>query len=153
MKGPPDGPHLLEPPRPRSLRHERPASDDPRILPHAPPLGGIAREEFGRALQIGGTADHVHGLILLRTDVAVADAMRTWKSLSSGWVHKTFPAEQDFAWQNGYAAFSVSRSNAEQVKKYIGDQESHHRKQTFEEEFLALLDRHGIEYDPRSVWD
>jgi REP element-mobilizing transposase RayT len=116
-------------------------------------LGGIAREEFGRALQIGGTADHVHGLILLRTDVAVADAMRAWKSLSSGWVHKTFSGEGDFVWQNGYAAFSVSESNADQVKRYIVNQESHHRKQTFEEEFLALLERHGIEYDPRSVWD
>jgi len=116
-------------------------------------LGGIAREEFGRALQIGGAADHVHGLIVLRTDVAVADAMRIWKSLSSGWIHKTFPDEQDFAWQKGYAVFSVSESNAEQVKAYIANQESHHRKQTFEEEYLALLERHGIQYDSRFVWD
>jgi REP element-mobilizing transposase RayT len=116
-------------------------------------LGGVACQEFGPALAIGGTADHVHGLILMRTDVAVADAMRKWKSLSSGWVHKTFPAEQDFACQNGYAAFIVSQSNADQVKRYIANQKSHHKKQTFEEEFLALLDRHGIEYDPRLVWD
>lgn len=116
-------------------------------------LGGIAREEFGRALQIGGAADHVHGLIVLLTDVAVSDAMRIWKSLSSGWIHKTFSDEQDFAWQNGYAVFSVSESNAEQVKAYIANQESHHRKQTFEEEYLALLERHGIQYDSRFVWD
>ena len=89
----------------------------------------------------------------MRTDVAVADAMRAWKSLSSGWVHKTFPAERDFAWQNGYAAFSVSESNADEAQRYIANQESHHRKQTFEEEFLALLKRHGIEYDPRFVRD
>ena len=68
-------------------------------------------------------------------------------------MHETFPAEADFAWQEGYAAFSVSRSNLSRVAAYIEKQEEHHRKMTFEEEFVALLKRHGIPYDPRYVWD
>ena len=116
-------------------------------------MSGIARQEFGQALRIGGTEDHLHALLLLRADVSIADAMRKWKSLSSGWVHKTFPQTTDFAWQSGYGAFSVSESQKDGVIGYIERQASHHRKVTFEEEFLRFLDRHGIEYDPRHVWD
>jgi putative transposase len=116
-------------------------------------MSGIARAEFGRALCIGGTANHVHGLIVLTTDVSVAEAVRKWKSLSSKWAHETFPDSQDFAWQSGYGAFSVSRSNVPKVAGYIERQAEHHRKVTFEEEFVAFLERHGIEYDPRYVWD
>ena len=116
-------------------------------------MSGIARTEFGRALCIGGTPNHAHGLIVLTTDVSVAEAVRKWKSISSKWVHETFPEDQDFAWQSGYGAFSVSRSNVHEVAGYIERQVEHHRKVTFEEEFVAFLNRHGIEYDPRYVWD
>jgi putative transposase len=116
-------------------------------------MSGIARTEFGRALCIGGTLDHVHGLIVLTTDVSVAEAVRKWKSLSSKWAHETFPDAQDFAWQSGYGAFSVSRSNVPKVAGYIERQAEHHKKVTFEEEFVAFLKSHGIEYDPRYVWD
>ena len=116
-------------------------------------LGGIARKEFGRSLIIGGTADHVHGLLSIRPAVSVAEAMRKSKSLSSGWVHETFPERRDFAWQEGYGAFSVSPSSAEKVKRYIERQESHHRRMTFKEEFIALLERHNIPYDERYIWD
>ena len=83
----------------------------------------------------------------------MAEAVRKWKSISSKWVHETFPEDQDFAWQSGYGAFSVSRSNVHEVAGYIERQVEHHRKVTFEEEFVAFLNRHGIEYDPRYVWD
>ena len=115
-------------------------------------MGGIARGEFGRALVVGGTENHVHALLSFGTTVSVAEAMRKWKSLSSGWVHETFPAEADFAWQEGYGAFSVSRSGADKVIRYIEVQAEHHKRLTFEEEFVALLEQHGIEYDPERIW-
>jgi len=116
-------------------------------------LGGLTRKEFGAALAVGGTADHVHGLLVLRPDVAVAQAAQRWKSLSSGWIHRTFPEAKQFAWQVGYGAFSVSPSNRAAVLKYIGGQAAHHKKTTFEEEFLAFLKKHDIEYDPQHVFD
>ncbi len=102
-------------------------------------LGGVARNEFGRALEIGGTADHLHALISLNRDLSIADAMCKWKSLSSGWVRRTFSEHQAFGWQPGYGAFSVSQSNAGAVRAYIARQEEHHRRVTFEEEYRAFL--------------
>lgn len=116
-------------------------------------MAGIARHEFGRVIEIGGTADHLYGPIVLRTNVSVAEAMRKWKSLSSGWVHKTFPNHEGFAWQAGYGVFSVSQSAIEDVRAYIGRQEEHHRRVTFEEEFRAFLDRHEIPYDRNHLLD
>lgn len=116
-------------------------------------LGGIAREEFGRALRVGGTENHVHGLIVLRPSISVSDAMMKWKSLSSGWLHETFPGAGEFGWQNGYGAFSVSESNAKRVIQYIDGQAAHHKEVSFEDEFIRFLERHGIQYDPRYVWD
>ena len=116
-------------------------------------MAGLARNEFGRALAIGGTEDHVHGLLSLRTDVSIAEAMRKWKSLSSGWVGKTFALRSPFHWQSGYAAFTVSHSLTARVSRYINSQAEHHRKKTFEEEFIAFLEAHGVEYDPNNLWD
>jgi len=116
-------------------------------------LAGVAKHEFGHAVEIGGTPDHVHALLSLRTDVSLAEAMRKWKSLSSGWVHKTFPKRQAFAWQSGYAAFSVSQSAVDDVRAYIARQEEHHRHVTFEKELRAFLGRHGIAYDPDHMLD
>jgi putative transposase len=114
---------------------------------------GIGRGEFGKVLCVGGTANHVHGLVSLDTTIAIADAMRVWKAGSSGWVNKTFALDEPFGWQSGYGAFSVSKSATDEVIAYIRNQEEHHRHRTFEHEFLAFLERHGIEYDPRYVWD
>ena len=115
-------------------------------------MGGIARGEFGRTLIVGGAADHVHGLVSLHAAVSAAEAMRKWKSLSSKWVHETFPERVDFAWQEGYGAFSVSPSNTDAVMEYIRGQEEHHRRITFEEEFIALLARHGMAHEAERVW-
>jgi putative transposase len=116
-------------------------------------MAGAARKEFGRALDIGGTEDHVHAILSLRTDISVAEAMQKWKSLSSGWTHKTFSEHRAFAWQAGYGAFSVSQSAIDAVRAYIAGQAEHHRRVTFEEELRAFLDRHGIPYDPAHVVD
>jgi putative transposase len=111
-------------------------------------MAGIAKNEFGRVIEVGGTGDHVHVLLSLRATVSVAEAVRKLKSLSSGWVHSAFPDEAAFGWQTGYAAFTVSESNAESVAKYIRNQDKHHARQAFSEEFAALLRKHGI--DPES---
>ena len=116
-------------------------------------LCGLGREEFGRAIKVGGAADHIHGLISIRTDIAVAQAMSRWKSLATGWVHKTVAEAGDFAWQSGYGAFSVSQSNVGDVVKYIEKQAEHHARMTFQEEFMEFLRRHPIEFDPGHVWD
>ena len=116
-------------------------------------MSGIVRNHDGRLIGIGGTEDHVHMLVELNGATAVADAMRVVKTNSSKWVHETFPERQAFAWQVGYAAFSVSPSGVQAVIDYIDTQESHHRTRTFKEELRAFLDRHGVSYDERYIWD
>ncbi len=114
-------------------------------------MGGLAKEEFGLAMIIGGTDNHIHGLLSLRPDVSVSKAMERWKSLATGWFKKTIPEASDFGWQRGYSAFSVSRSQVERVVEYIARQAEHHRVMTFEEEFARLLEAHGIEMPGASV--
>ncbi len=120
-----------------------------RLLPY---MGGIVRELGGNALAINGTEDHVHLLMLLPATESMADAMRVVKTNSSRWIHETWTSKKMFAWQTGYAAFSVSRSGREEVARYIENQEEHHRRMTFEEEYVAFLERHGIAYDDRYLW-
>jgi REP element-mobilizing transposase RayT len=116
-----------------------------------PFIGGIARENNMKALAIGGIEDHIHLLLSLPATMPVAKAIQVIKGSSSKWVHDTFPEHRDFAWQEGYGAFSVGISQIEATVRYIQTQKEHHRKRTFEEEFLSFLKRHGIEYDERYV--
>jgi REP element-mobilizing transposase RayT len=122
----------------------------PRLFEY---LGGAVRGEGGTALAINGVADHVHLLVRLRQDKAVSAVVGAIKANSSGWVHRTFPACAGFAWQVGYGAFTVSTSQTGKVRRYIEDQEEHHRVRRFQEEFLAFLKANGIEYDHRYIWD
>ena len=115
-------------------------------------LASLINDGFGFAREVGGTDDHVHILFDFKQTVTIADCMRDVKSVSSGWVHETFPDLWDFAWQEGYGAFTVSASAIPRVKEYIRNQAQHHRKRSFKEEFVALLDKHGVEYDPRYLW-
>ena len=116
-------------------------------------MGGIVRELDARALLINGPADHVHILASLPGKLAPAELIGKVKANSSGWIHKEFPRRRAFAWQVGYAAFSVSRSQRQTVLDYIANQEEHHRHETFQEEFRRLLRKYGIEWDERYVWD
>ena len=118
-----------------------------------PFLGGIARQNKMQAVEIGGVADHVHLLLSLPATMPIAKAMQLIKGGSSKWVHETFPEHRLFAWQEKYGAFSVSKSRVDTIVRYIRGQEEHHRKMTFQEEFLALLQKHRIEYDARYLWD
>ena len=96
----------------------------------------------------GGIADHVHLLVGLKATHCLADFMRELKKASSAWVHDKMGTHA-FAWQEGYAAFTVSPSARASVQSYIANQEAHHQKKTFREELVELLDRAGVEYDPR----
>jgi putative transposase len=115
-------------------------------------LGGTARAKGDVALRVGGMADHVHVLLSLPGRRAVADAIRDLKANSSRWVRETYPGLPQFAWQEGYAAFTVGVSGLAQVRGYIENQEIHHREVTFQEEFAAFLKRHGLEFDERYLW-
>jgi putative transposase len=118
-----------------------------------PFLGGIAHQNKMKAIEIGGVADHVHILLSLPAMLAPAKAMQLIKGGSSKWVHETFPEHRLFAWQEKYGAFSVSVSQLDRIVGYIKGQEEHHRTRTFQEEFLALLKKHRVEYDERYLWD
>ena len=117
-----------------------------------PFMGGIARQNKMKAIEIGGVEDHVHILLSLPSTMAVSKAIQLIKGGSSKWVHETFPERRLFAWQEEYGAFSVSVSQLDKTIEYITGQEAHHRKLTFQDEFLALLKKHRIEYDERYLW-
>jgi putative transposase len=102
-----------------------------------------------RAIAIGGTVDHLHTPLSLLATLDVAKAVQLIKGGSSKWVHDNFPEHRKFAWQDGYGAFSVSASQLDKTVAYINRQKEHHRKRTFEEEFIEFLDKHGVEYDRR----
>ena len=114
-------------------------------------IGGIVRESGGAIRAANARPDHVHLLCSLPPTMAPADALRVLKTNSSRWVHRT-RRESGFDWQTGYGAFSVSNSLAPAVARYIRDQEIHHRRVTFQEEFLAFLKKNGIAYDERYLW-
>jgi REP-associated tyrosine transposase len=117
-----------------------------------PYLGGIARENRMKALSIGGTADHVHSLLSLPATMSVAKAVQLIKGGSSKWIHDSFSRYKKFGWQEGYGAFSVSASQVRKTIAYIQNQKEHHRKRTFQEEFVEFLVKHGVEYDPRYLF-
>ena len=104
-------------------------------------------------LEIGGVADHVHILFSWRTDEGISVLTRNLKANSSKWIHQTFPDLREFAWQEGYAIFSVSESICERVREYIRTQEEHHRKKTFQEELVEFLRAHRVDYDEKYLWD
>jgi putative transposase len=117
-----------------------------------PFLGGIARQNDTKALAVGGTENHAHMLISLPATLSIAKATQLLKGGSSKWIHETFPGHAEFAWQEGYGAFSIGVSGVEDTIAYINNQSKHHESKTFEEEFLGFLERHGMTYDERYVW-
>lgn len=132
-------------------KHQRPLiADDWRPRLHAY-LGGAAKTLDIIPEAIGGVADHVHLLLGMRATHRLADVLRDVKRTSSAWVHETI-GEKNFEWQDGYGAFTVSVSLLETVRNYIARQEEHHRKKTFQEEYLELVKRSGVEYDERYLW-
>ena len=114
-------------------------------------MGSLIKETKGKPIIINGVEDHVHLLLALPPDISVSQAMRFVKANSSRWMKERFG--KPFAWQKGFGAFSVSRSNVDGVSKYIRDQEIHHKKLDFKTEYLSLLDRNGADYVDKYLWD
>jgi REP-associated tyrosine transposase len=110
-----------------------------------PYIGGIARKNRMKALAVGGTLDHLHALLSLPSTMSFAKAVQLIKGGSSKWVHDEFPNFKKFEWQEGYGAFSVSASQVDRTIAYIERQKEHHRRRSFKEEFIKLLDKHHIE--------
>ena len=116
-------------------------------------VGGIMRNKKAKLLSAGGMFDHIHLLASMPSTISIADFVNAVKSNSSRWIHESFAPLRNFAWQEGDGAFSVSKSEEGRVVRYISNQEAHHRKRTFKEELIGLLEKHGIEYDKRYIWD
>jgi putative transposase len=114
-------------------------------------MGGIIREMRGTALIINGMPDHVHMLIRIRPAQSAAQIVRTVKTNSSRWLHEN--GQRNFAWQTGYGVFSVSESSVPSVTQYIATQQEHHKKISFQEEFIAFLKKHNVPYDEKYLWD
>ena len=120
----------------------------PRIYAY---MATILRDMNSQAFRVGGTADHVHIACTLPRTICQGDLMKKVKITSSQWAKEQ--GKSKFSWQQGYGIFSVSKSHLDSVLQYIDDQEEHHRKKTFQEEFRAFLDKYHVAYDEQYVWD
>ncbi|MCU0960490.1 MAG: IS200/IS605 family transposase [Pirellulaceae bacterium] len=118
-----------------------------------PYIGGIAKQNRMKARAIGGGEDHIHVLLSLPSNVSVSKSLQLIKGGSSKWAHDTFPEQRHFSWQEGYGAFSIGITQVDDTVSYIERQAEHHRRRSYQDEFLAFLEKHHIEYDPRYLWD
>ena len=116
-------------------------------------LNSIAVAKKARLIEANSEPDHIHLYVSMPSTIAIAEMINAFKSNSSRWIHESFPNRRLFSWQEGYAAFSIGRSEEQAVIRYIRNQREHHRKYDFQQEFIDLLRRYGIEYDIRYVFD
>ena len=116
-------------------------------------LAGAVRQMDCEAYRVGGVADHLHLAVRLSRTLSVADLVKEIKTASSKWIKEQGREVNGFYWQQGYGAFSVGRSQKETLLHYIDTQEEHHRMRTFQDEYREFLNKYGIEYDERYVWD
>jgi putative transposase len=129
-----------------STKNRKPVLHPDRVDALYAYFGGIAKGEGLKLIVVGGTNNHVHLLLALPPSCSLAHSIQKLKGSSSHWMGS------GFSWQEGYGAFSVSPSQVSIVKSYIANQERHHHKRSFEEEFLSLLQNCGLTYDPRHVF-
>lgn len=116
-------------------------------------LSVACRDHGCPAIEVGGTANHVHIACRLAPTIAIADLVKKVKAGSSKWMKTQGPTHSRFAWQSGYGAFSIGESSVRELRAYIADQAEHHRRRTFEEEFLLFLKRYNVDYDPTHLWN
>ena len=137
-----------------STKHRQSCFTDPALRAelHAV-LGGISNRLDCPIIRVGGVEDHVHLLGCLGRTITLADWVKELKRASNVWLKEREAAFHSFAWQAGYGAFAVSQSNVDAVVKYIDNQVEHHKQLSFQEEFRALLKKHGLSWDEKYVWD
>jgi REP element-mobilizing transposase RayT len=123
---------------------------EPELYPY---MATVFREYGCPSLTGNGTADHTHWLFALSRTVTIADVVEEVKKSSSKWLKSKSPALAAFQWQAGYGAFSIGASNVAALTAYIANQKEHHRRRSFQDEFRTLLNRYGVAYDERYVWD
>lgn len=116
-------------------------------------IGGICNRLDCTVIKVGGYTDHIHILCMLSKNIALAKLLEEIKSHSSKWIKNKGVKYSDFYWQNGYGSFSVNPSQVERVIEYIANQHEHHRKKAFQKEFRRFLEKYGVEFDERYVWD
>lgn len=104
------------------------------------------------ALQIGGVEDHIHAVVMAPPTLSPSQVAQYLKGDSSKWIHEEFPKLRAFEWQDGYGGFTISKSQLPEVIQYVQDQRAHHQKNTFQQEYLELLRKHGVDYDERYLW-
>lgn len=116
-------------------------------------LAGACKNQRCPSLIVGGVEDHVHVLCRLSRNLSVADLVRELKRESSKWAKGLSSQLSGYSWQHGYGAFSVSPSHVSALKKYIAEQEQHHRRESFQDEFRRICGKYGIQIDERYVWE
>ena len=116
-------------------------------------MGGILRNYHSRLLDAGGDRDHVHLLVSQSKNIALSNLLKEVKGDSSLWIKSQGRAFRNFHWQDGYGAFSFGRTDLPVLQRYISTQKEHHRKWTFKEEFIWMLEENGVEYDERYLWN
>ncbi len=115
-------------------------------------VGGIAQKNGMKAIAVGGTADHMHLLLSIPATIPLAKAVQLIKGGSSKWVHDTFPNHRQFSWQEAYGAFSISISHVSETIAYIQNQDKHHKRSSFQDEFLQSLKKNEIAFDEKYLW-
>jgi len=116
-------------------------------------LAEMLRTHDCETLIVGGVEDHTHSLFALSRTHSIASVVKEVKRTSSGWIKEASRKLSKFHWQGGYAAFSVSQSNVADVIRYIENQEEHHRRVSFQDEYRAFLNAYGVEFDEHYIWD
>jgi REP element-mobilizing transposase RayT len=115
-------------------------------------LATVARQYEMTPAKVGGLDDHIHLVVAIPPTIAISKAVQLLKGSSSRWIRQTFPGLDAFRWQDGYGAFTVSTSVLPATIAYVERQRATHVKKTFQDEFLALLQRHEVEHDKRYLW-
>ena len=116
-------------------------------------LASVGRDIGCEVFRVGGVADHVHLLCRLGRSISLSDLVKELKRTSSLWIKTKSADLEDFHWQTGYGAFSISPGHVDDLIRYIENQESHHHTESFQDEFRRLLTKYGVEWDERYVWD